>query len=557
MLTKKKKERIVLFTVSFFLIVTFLFIYPLHKWIQTYGAEAKERILSYLENLWDIEIRYSSISPSFFPSLEVYQLVLQDRKDPAVFVKAAKFKVHYNLFKLLVGDWGQGIQEIEIENAKIEVNEISFNYFRRKTLPELAGANKVGKAVIPYPRIKGKGITFVYKSPGGTLWIRDSYFSLDQDKDTAGVYTFNLSSRISLSDLPWESLPWVETRIDLTSRFENLGGQTTSTLVIERTETPNFLLDRQTFQISTTENQIVLKRLQDRYPVDFWLQYQPKENRVSGSLVCETFTPLSMFQPLNPSIPLEVLTSSYSGHLDFKYDFALEDITYAGTLEVSLPKELLGLPTNILATFTGNKEELRLSRLQMSNAKGKITYKGKVSVKDYAPEGEVEIDNLTYFSPYPINGTAKIRTTSQGIFLEGPWMSWGNVHLYHYHFDLSLQKPFWEGINRFEGSFSFDPALPPLQVYSIVPQKDRQDWMGGIVLEDFPLSAILPLIKQLQLEEVLETKDLFLKAVVTAQLYYHVSSEGFSLDAPFFHIQNKSAPYQSVQGSFRYNTDHS
>ena len=548
------KEKLLFISGVLVLSLTLIASFPVDRMIKQYAEDLKVRLLHQLEDSFGVDLSYRSISPSFLRSLEVRGFTIRDRKDPSSFARISSLKIRYRLFTLLSGNIGEGIEEIILEDAYIETNENTFTRFK-ESFTGRGGSSFVstGEGIGKVPRVVGKGMLVKFTSSFGTVTGRDIFFSLTQE---GGTKVLQLISTISYQGRIEElSLNRFETRVELTSRFKNLTEFTESTVVLERIETDTFILSRQAFRVSTEGTKVSIKRLEDRTPIDLSVSYDVKEKRISASFLCETFSPESLIQPRKPSPFLFWLNATVSGKGELFYRIDTGNLSYRGSLHGILPKGILQTSTYLRVHFNGNLQEVLFSDLYLNNRYGKISFQGRLPFPDLFPEGNLTLENFTYLTPYPIDGSGNITRIDKGVEITGSFLSWGKAGFHQYGIALYLSEGSKFDVRRVEASFSLTPGSKPIHVYAILPEGDRGQVLGGITLQDIPLRITVPLLEQAGGEDILKTLEDIPPLLISAWSFFQVSGEGFKIDIPTFTLQEEGKEQHVVQGSLRYNPD--
>ncbi|MCX7787762.1 MAG: translocation/assembly module TamB [Spirochaetes bacterium] len=550
---QRRKEKILSICGILILSLTLFAILPLNRSIKRYVEELKGSILHQLEESFGVDLEYTSISPSFLRSLEIRNFRIQDRNDPFSSARVSSLKIRYRLFTLLSGKVWEGIEEIVLEDAYIETNERSLSRIQERF-------TNTGSSVVPFsdqgkakfPRVIGKRVHLQFVSSFGTATARDLFFSLSHEGE---AQVLQVTTNLTYQGIEGVGFHHFQTRVELTSRFRNLQGVTDTTIVFERTKIDSFLLERQAFKVSTENKKISIKRLEDRNPIDLSVLYDDIEKTISATLLCETFTPSSLIQPLQVSELHSLLNTTLSGKGILTYNLETRKLFYEGVFQGILPQGIVQTSTFLQLDFQGNAQEVRFSELYLKNKHGTVIFKGSIPFPDLIPEGQITLEKVTYPTSYPIDGTIHVTRIDGGIQFEGPFLSWGRAGFYQYRAALYPSKESRFGFQRLEASFSLSPTSKPIQLYGIFPESDRTQALGGINLQDFPLQSSYLLLDQLGGQEILQTLKGLPPLMLSAKVFFQFSAAGWEIDAPDFTLQEEAKQEHFVRGSFRHNPD--
>ena len=528
-------------------------IIPVDRSVKRYVEDLKSSILHQLEVSFGVDLEYGSISPSFLRSLEIRNLVIRDRKDPLSSIRVSSLKIRYRLFTLLSGNFWEGIEEIVLEDAHIETSEKAL-----LNLQERFG--EIGSLAIPssekgnekLPRVVGKRVHLEFSSSIGTITARDIFFSLSPE---GGSQVLQLVTNLTYQSIKGFIFNRIQTRMELTSRFRNLRGFTESTVVFERTETDTFVLERQAFKVTTESKRVTIKRLEDRTPIDLTVTYDDIQKSISATVLCETFSPSSLIKPLQSSGFETLLDVTLSGKGILTYSMDTGKLSYGGEFQGILPQGILQTSTFLQMEFEGSPEGVQFSELRLKNRYGTVFFKGSIPFPDLIPEGQITLENFTYPTSYPLDGSIKVARIKGGIQIEGPFLSWGKVGFHRYQAALYASEGSRFDFRRVEGSFSLSPTSKPIQVYGIFPEGDLRHVLGRITLQDFSLRTATSLLDQVGGQAILNTLEDLPSLVLSANVFFQLSTEGWTFDIPAFTIKEETKEEHFVQGSLRYHPD--
>ncbi len=548
-----EKEKLVFLCGILILSLTLIALIPVDRAVKRYVDDLKSSLLHQLEDYFEVDLAYGSISPSFLRSIEIRNFMIRDRKDPASSARVSSLKIRYRLFTSLLGDVWDGIEEIVLEDAYIEANERTLDRLQERFtgmgIPLIPSAvNKKGKL----PRVVGKGVHVEFTSSFGTLAAQDVFFSLSEEGES---HLFQMTANMTFHGVEGSLFSHLQTRVELTSRFQNLLESSESTVVFEQTETDTFLLERQSFKISTGEGGVSIKRLEDRNPIDLSVTYDPAQKTIFATILCETFSPSSLIQPRKPIAFQQWLDGSFSGKGEFTYGLDAGKVSYGGMLEGVLPRGILQTSTSLKMDFQGNTEEVLFSHLVLKNRYGTVAFQGRIPFLDLIPEGQIDLAHVTYFTPYPFDGSARISRIDGGVQIEGSFLSWGKVGFYQYRAALFLEEGSRFDIRRVEASFSLFPSTKPIQLYGTFPEHDLRHVLGGVFFEDLSIRTTTPLWEQVGGKEILKSLEEIPPLSVSARVFFQLSSEGWKIDIPAFSLIDEEKEVQFIQGSLRYNPD--
>jgi translocation and assembly module TamB len=472
-LDKFRYRHIIQIIILFGLIaITAVLFFPVQRFIASRMDDLKRTAIERIETVLGRHISYEKLSPSLFMHLKIEGLtVYSDGPGGPALVEIRRVRVYYRLFKLLSNNPGDAIHEVRIENTRLaldlerdrELISLIEDLVERAQRPD-------GETVLPDVTVSGKNLDISLSSPDFEASAADLFFTFEAGRENYGV---DARGRIDLTleDGPWE-LSKVSTSVDLSGRVGSSFEWADLNVGIDRFTSNLADLAEQQFYITLDEETVVVRKTQDKAPLDLRIAADLSGEEVILSLRTEEFTPQTIISAEGEAGFLGPwLSTVISGTLEASYRFPSKEFVYSADLALRVNETASPIPFDAVVKAEGDLETVEMELVRISSDRGTAEYSGRFDFESMLPEGIFRFRSVPVLSGQTASGTLAVRRETDRVRIVGSGVRLGDTELEEFHmmlqplegavrFTLDAAMP-GPGQNRIvsDGSVQYDPDL--------------------------------------------------------------------------------------------------
>jgi hypothetical protein len=489
-----------------------LLLRPLQLEVRARMTELRDELLSQAEIFLDRRIEYAAMGPSIFGTLDIRNIrVYAADAEPVISID--RFRITYSFWDLIRGRIIGAIRSVRVDRPVITLDLERDADLRDRFAPQpgsTGGANGSGldlrndtilkiASLIPKDLLlRVRGGEFRILVAGNTISAGGLNFNTLAEPGRF-LFSGKWSAQAELAGLFNQNLEAVMSgRIDGELSRDLKNGSINFRIP---TFSGNFFVFRAlTVNLTLTEKQIEIRKINDHLPVDFSLNYAFDTKLIGLSLRAENFIPGDLitltgpWRKYNPYLGIRnsgFVSISNSPREDTSYEIDL-----SGSLELSDTAESV----SYAVAGKGDKKYVGFTRCDFNFPQGMVAYTGGFGLDPFAPNGIFHIKDFSLTGDGEINGDFTITTLGRTVNLFGEAVTLGTMEL------SALDG----GLVREDGGFSFslsvlrfrniesyeDVQLATLSLEGSYDRDPRQ-LQGSLALDSFSVSDILDIIRPL------------------------------------------------------------
>jgi hypothetical protein len=478
---------------------------PLQRLMRSRMTEMRDDLLSRAELYLDRRIEYSFLAPSVFGALDIRNIrVYASGDEPELTID--RFRVAYRFWDLARGRIPGAIRSVRIDRPTVTLDLTRHADLGDRFAPEggpgvdfRSEAMRSLAALIPEDLlVRVRGGEFRILGAGGTVRVEGLNFEARMEE---GVFLFSgkWSARAELEGLFNQNLgAAMSGRIEgELSRDLHSGGMQLQIPVLSG---DFFAFRALTVNVSLTERELEIRKINDRLPVDFSLNYDFAARHISGSFRAEDFSPGDLvsftgaWRQYNPYLGIRS-----TGYALMERDDR-GDAFYELDLSGSLRNGLSAGRFSYAVAGRGNRHSFEFSRCEALLPRGELAYSGVLGLDPLMPNGVFHARDLSLGGEGGINGDFTINSRGRTVEFFGESVSLGTVGLAA--LDGSLVREdrglsFSLSALRFRNIESYeDVQLSSLSLEGAFEQEPRR-LQGSLALDSFSVSDIAKGVRSL------------------------------------------------------------
>jgi hypothetical protein len=494
---------------------------PLQQMMRSRMTEMRDELLSRAERYLDRRIEYGSLAPSLFGALDIRNIrIYAAGAEPVVTIE--RFRIAYRFWDLARGRILESIRSIHIDRPAIVLDLKRDTDLPGRFVPDggssgfdfRSEAMRNIAALIPENLlIRVRGGEFRIFAAGGSVRVEGLNF---ETRSGAGAFFFSgkWSARAELAGLLNRNLgAAMSGRIDgELSRDLNTGRMQ---LQIPVFSGDFFVLRPMTVNLSLTEHNLEILKINDRLPVDFSLNYDFETRRVSASFRAEDFSPRDMvsftgsWRKHNPYLGVRSTGYAVIGH-NSRGD-AFYELDLSGSLDaLALGGSTLGGSVHgdgaspgrfaFAVAGRGGRRSFEFSRCVVQLPRGELSYSGGLALDPLMPNGVFHVQDFSLGGDGGLTGDFVISSTGRTVEFFGESVSLGAVEFTALDGALVRENrglSFSLSALRFRNIESYeDVQLSSLSLEGTFDQESRR-LQGSLALDSFSVSDIVNSVRSL------------------------------------------------------------
>jgi translocation and assembly module TamB len=424
-------------------------------------AQLKQDTISSLEESLNRSISYDSISPSLLMYLEIRSVSIETfTPDGQKNVDIGKIRVYYDLFALLKGEMFTAVSEIRLINSSFSYNQINDKELIERVQRIVNAGSGATSASEPVARtsfklnlpeqltLSGQNIDIDFRNPHIELKISDLFFELSSQGKHFQIKAEGRSEVEFLQSIPIgnSELKLASSTFELNGRYSQLNSQISSRLSIEAFSSNLLNFSGLTLEIDQNNRRISIRKIEDRSPWDFKVDYIPDQKDLTVHFAAEEFSPIQNITSEDDLYPYsEWLNTVISGTAEVSYNFADQKTHYRGQLEVSAKNEFLPFPVRVSTKVSGTDTYAVFDQLALRSHKIDADYRGTVQIDRPFATGYINLQKLL-IGDKVLRGTASIEGSREDFAINSPSVALNSIELT----DINLNGTFTSEELNFE-----------------------------------------------------------------------------------------------------------
>jgi hypothetical protein len=408
---------------------------PLQLLVQSRMIRIRDGLLSRAELFLDRRIEYGSLAPSIFGALDLRNVrIYSSGADPVVTID--RFRIAYRFLDLARGRIPEAVRSIRIDRPVISLDlqrdaDLGSRFaadggpsgadFRGEAMRNLA-------ALIPDGLIfRVRGGEFRILASGGA--VRVEGLNVEARAGAEGFsFSGKWSARAELAGLLSGTLgAAMSGRLEgELSRDLGSGG---AQLHIPALSGDSFVFKAMTASLSLTEQDFEIRKIDDRLPMDFSLNYNFATRHINGSFRVEDFSPgdlVSFVGPWRKYNPyLGVRSSGYATIGHDSRGGASYGIDLSGSLQNGAPAGRFAYAV----AGRGDRHSFEFARCDVQLPRGELRYSGGMGLDPFMPNGVFHVRDFSLGGSGGLNGDFAISSAGRTVELFGEGVSLGAVEL--------------------------------------------------------------------------------------------------------------------------------
>jgi hypothetical protein len=479
---------------------------PLQRLVQARMTEMRDELLSRAELYLGRRIEYSSLAPSIFGALDIRDIrIYASGAEPVVSIE--RFRIAYRFWDLAQGRIAESIRSVRIDRPEITLDlerdaDLRDRFFPEGGSPGLDFRGETIKniaALIPEDMIiRVRGGEFRLLGDGGSVRVGGLNF---ETRAEAGAFLFSgkWSVHAELAGLFNQTLgAAMSGRVEgeLSRDLKDGGMQ----LRIPALSGDFFAFRAMTVNVSLTEQNIEIRKINDPLPVDFSLSYDFATRRAGGFFRAEDFSPGDLvsftgaWRKYNPYLALR--STGYATLGNNSQGEAVYEIDLSGSLRNGGSAGRFAYAV----AGKGDRRSFTFSRCEALLPQGELSYSGVLGLEPLMPNGVFHARNFSLGGEGGLNGDFAISSLGRAIEFFGENISLGSVNLAAMDGALVQEDKGWSfslSALRFRNFESYeDVQLSSLSLEGAFDQDSRR-LQGSLALDSFSVSDIVGAIRSL------------------------------------------------------------
>ncbi|GHV26152.1 hypothetical protein AGMMS4952_05600 [Spirochaetia bacterium] len=416
-------------------VVNTLLLRPLQRSLQAGMVEFRDGLLSEAELFLDRRIEYTSMGPSLFGSLDIRNIrVYASGSEPEITID--RFRLAYSFRDLVRGRLPESIRSVRIDRPVVNLEwkreGDTKNLFAPEGIDPRNDTVRKIAALIPEDLLfRVRGGEFRVLTAEHT--IRAEGFNFDIRAETGRfLFSGKWSVRAVLSGLfsqPFAAAMSGRINGELSRDLQNGNAQ----LRIPTFSGDSFVVRPLTVGLILTEQEIELRKVGDRLPVDVSLNYDFDTRRINASFRAEDFSLRDLLTFTGPWRKYNTyLGLRSSGFASIQHSpgrelqaGGLPDTSYEINLSGSLPLGAASEKVSYGVAGKGNEHYFGFTRCNFRFPQGELAYSGGMGLSPFSPNGILQVKDFTLSGDGGISGDITIGTSRGTINFFGETLTLG------------------------------------------------------------------------------------------------------------------------------------
>lgn len=374
--------------------VAVLFSYYVHLMASEKAENARNRIISVLENRFSRNISFSTVDPFFINGVTVHDIILTDDTGREI-LNGSELTVRFNFFKWLFKREFI-VSGIEFNDGTVNLQQTLdsdlFDSFETDNREDIEKEKKPGRKIRNF-RFSGKNIKADFLTEYGNISLEKFFADI---VSTPESHTVKGRSIVSGSSLVTPALDSFRTRLEFDANIDRLE-KTGEGNIRLRNFTSNLAdMGRMSLHIDYDSGKVIVRNVEDSTPIDYELTYYRKSGRTEFRTVFEklrisdSLTFRNGFSKYN-----KFAEGAASGDFNIVYTPKnVEKFAYSGNMEMLYKNTDVAYEPLFRTSFTGTDATVNFSYLTLETDNGNGAYHGTVNLAHKTVDGNLILDRF-------------------------------------------------------------------------------------------------------------------------------------------------------------------
>ncbi len=447
---KIKNKSLHLMIIALIIIITAFFFFIINYMIDYRMELLKDKLLAMFNEFSGRNLSYSSLSPSILQYIEIRDLVIYNNKpDESVLLKVKNLRIHYNLLRLIFSpDPLSAIHEINIEHSEFNLDMVKEKELT-EAIEEFIKERLSQKLDVEF-KLTGSNLQFNISDNNYNLLLSKLFLTVVNDED---IYEYKVRGNVYLATKEQgRTQLWLDTELDFGGKVHKQFIWFDMLVNILSTESENFTLAEQKFQISMNDNLLLINKIQDSTPIDIACNYNLSKETFTVNFITENWQPAYLLQfkqelfEYNPW-----LYAAISAKGDLEYHLPDNTTQYSLFLKAGLEASRSTPQVRLKTQIQGNESILYLEPFSVASNGSVIEFRGSLLTANLYPAGTLSLVNVSTGYTGSITGNLEIQRSYSGFSLASSRINIGQAEFND--FALALHP------KRGEISFDLDSSL--------------------------------------------------------------------------------------------------
>jgi len=413
---------------------------PLTRMLESKLTGVRYRLLTELEQAYNIRISYESLSPSILRAISLRNVKIYDAEHNIEIASFEDFSVRYHFFTLLTGRTEALLDSVNITNGFIDIdlleNEVlaaKINDMLQSSSPAPAFANR--EQILSFfssqlLTVHIKNLQFGFKDAVHTIAARiaDGELRIDSDGLTVGL-TVDASYR----NAGYPAIGQAATAFVIEGKCNKDLTAGSAVAHFSHLSTEQFGIYRLKLFADYRDKVFTFNTMQGFQPIDFTARWSVETNAVSGRFSCKDFTPFDSITLYKaPKSLAQLAPLSMTGN--FQFEVSDRQLHWDTDLSLSVPP--LAFPSYRLERSAlhieaeGNNKNVAVSNLSLAGKDIDLSSRFAFDLDRRLPSGLLTVNRFKLPSGASVNAGIRFFTKGKSFFCTVPSLTVGDASLH-------------------------------------------------------------------------------------------------------------------------------
>ena len=383
------------------LILSLVMLRPLMQTLEKKLSAVRYRILTELEQTYNVRLSYESLSPSILRSIALRDVKVYDAKENREIASFENFSVQYRFWALVFGNTTEILDSVNIANGFIDIDLVENKTLAEKfgtilqgsspTVPSISTEQKLSFFSSQLMDVHIKNVRLRFKNAVHDINARimDGYLGIDSE-----TVTVSLSSTAAYRNADYTDIGHAETAFTMEGKFNKDLTVGSAVADFSHISTDRFGISRLKLFADYRDKIFTFNTMQDFQPIDVTASWNIVTNDINGRFSCENFAPLQSVTLYDAPKSIAQFTSlTMSGN--FQFILSKQHIRWDTDLSFAMPP--LSFPSYRLAASQlrlvaeGVDKSIDVSRLSLSGKDVDIFSKFAFNFDTRLPTGKIAV----------------------------------------------------------------------------------------------------------------------------------------------------------------------
>lgn len=423
-------------TVFFFLLVaSFALVRPVYQGLGN-AMRSKIAVLnSTLDEMYGINVSYSSLSPSILTGINIKGIVVKDTATDETVLTIKKIRADYSLANIIKGDFENGISKIVIRDLYAEIirdkNTFWIDYaieknlqkkedqtvkVEKKNLFELLADSEI-EINIPFD-VFVNNLNVVYRDFNKKINATASLRRVFVERTlTKGKYSVDLSGKIN-GDIQNNSF---STNLFLQSSLLSKINNSSAVINFFNTSFNSYAINQIGFLSEYEDSVFSFKMLPTLQNVYLELSADLKTDDIKCRFNSNNFKINNVIAGIQKGTVIDTVASLViSANVNFAYNTKTEKIKYSTSGDVEIPDDLITGGLNLSFGLNGDSRYINIPCINGNGELYDVAFTGGYNIKAIQPQGVLSVHKITLANESEITAEFFLEPLTRGFMAFSP-----------------------------------------------------------------------------------------------------------------------------------------